>query len=101
MQMTVKMTTGHQTEPEVIVTDFKVNKKVKPIKMSLIVFLWIIYGLIINIISILQFPLRENNYVVVHSNNSFLQTPCNTRTPRSLHQFPGIFKLDKAIFDCL
>lgn len=37
--MTVKMITGPQTEPEVIVTDFIVNQKVKPIKMSLMIFL--------------------------------------------------------------
>lgn len=38
------MLTGNQTEPEVIVTDFTVNKRIKLTKTSLMVFLWIIYG---------------------------------------------------------
>lgn len=36
------------------------NEKVKSIQTSLMVLLWIIYELMINTISILQFPLREN-----------------------------------------
>lgn len=61
--MIAKMLTDDRIEPEVTVIEFLVNEKVKRTQTSLMVFLWIIYELMINMISILQLPLREDNSI--------------------------------------